>query len=105
MQLYSTFSGLAICEVRRGHCETANSIWRLARLEPRIGNPWLKLRSALGHWGQALRGLFGFRRRIPFGDLSKINLDFAQMRCYNECKMSRDRSSYSQCYKLSAPAG
>jgi hypothetical protein len=29
---------------------------------PRIGNPWLKLRSALRHWDQGPGSLFGFRR-------------------------------------------
>jgi hypothetical protein len=40
--------------------------------EPRIGNPWLKLRSALRRWTKALRGLLSFSGEFQFGGCSDV---------------------------------
>jgi hypothetical protein len=40
--------------------------------EPRIGNPWLKLRSALRRWTKALRGLLSFSGEFQFGGYPNV---------------------------------
>ena len=52
---------------RREHLEGDEGPHRFKFFEPRIGNPRLKLKSALRRWTEALRGLLSFSRRIPFG--------------------------------------